>query len=116
MNKTKKNHGWVVTGVNPLTQLREVISTVMLWDVAVNKAATNHTHINLKVMRYNQLEVTQQGIIKQQSLTFGTNHILDVSEEGDIYCDGITCEAWKDTASRCDSCPVPPIKQKMYDN
>lgn len=111
MKQTRTNHGWVITGVNPLSQLREVISSAMLWDIAVNKAATNHTHRDVKVQRYNPLEVTKQGIIKQQSLTFGDNHRLEISEEGVIYCDGLTCAAWMDTASRCDSCPVPPQKQ-----
>lgn len=127
MNKTRTNynlssrasrkrltekHGWVITGVNPLTELREVISVEMLWDIAVNKAATNHTHYDVKVQRYNPQEITKQSVIKQQSLTFNTNHRLDVSEEGVIYCDGLTCAAWMNTDSRCDSCPVPPQKQK----
>lgn len=80
MKHTRTNHGWVITGVNPLTELREVISSAMLWDVAVNKAATNQTHLNVKVQRYNPLEVTKQGIIKQQSLTFSDNHRLEISE------------------------------------
>lgn len=112
MKRIITNHGWVITGVNPLTELREVISSAMLWDVAVNKAATNKTHVSVKVQRYNPQEITKQGIIKQQSLTFSTNHRLDVSEEGVIYCDGLTCSAWMDTASRCDNCPVPPQKQQ----
>lgn len=110
MKRTTTNHGWVITGVNPLTELREVISTEMLWDVAVSKATTNHTHINVQVIRYNPQEINNQGIIKQQSLTFGDNHRLEVSEEGVIYCDGLTCAAWMDTASRCDNCPIPPTK------
>lgn len=110
MKQTRSNNGWVITGVNPLTELREVISTEMLWDVAVSKATTNHTHINVQVIRYNPQEINNQGIIKQQSLTFGDNHRLDVSEEGVIYCDGLTCAAWTDTASRCDNCPIPPTK------
>lgn len=61
-------HGWVVTGINPLTELREVISTEMLWDIAVNKAAANHTHHDVKVQRYNPQEITKQGIVMQQTL------------------------------------------------
>lgn len=61
-------HGWVVTGINPLTELREVISTEMLWDIAVNKAAANHTHHDVKVQRYNPQEITTQGIVMQQIL------------------------------------------------
>lgn len=111
MKQAITNQGWVITGVNPLSQLREVISGAMLWDIAVNKAATNKSHLNVQVQRYNPQEITKQGVIKQQSLTFGDNHRLEVSEEGVIYCDGQTCAAWMDTASRCDNCPVPPQKQ-----
>ena len=71
---SKKNltdkHGWVVTGINPLTELREVISTEMLWDVAVSKAAINKTHLDVQIMRYNPQIITKQGIIIQQSLPF----------------------------------------------
>ena len=110
MSKTTTNHGWVITGVNPLTELREVISSEMLYDVAVNKAATNHTHIDVKVQRYNPQEINRKGITMQQSIIFGEQHRLDISEEGVIYCDGMMCAAWMNTASRCDSCVVPPQK------
>ena len=105
-------HGWVVTGINPLTELREVISIEMLWDVAVSKAATNKTHLDVQIMRYNPQIINKQGIIMQQSLPFADIHRLEISEEGVIYCDGLTCAAWMNTDSRCDSCPVPPQKQK----
>lgn len=68
MKQTTNNPGWVITGINPLSQLREVISTEMLWDIAVNKAATNHTHRDVKVQRYIPQEINKQGIIIQQTL------------------------------------------------
>lgn len=68
MKRTTTNHGWVITGVNPLSQLREVISTEMLWDIAINKAATNHTHRDVKVQRFNPQEINKQGIVIQQTL------------------------------------------------
>lgn len=68
MDQKRTNNGWVITGVNPLSQLREVISTVMLWDIAVNKAATNHTHRDVKVQRFNPQEINRQGIVIQQIL------------------------------------------------
>lgn len=74
MKQTRTNNGWVITGVNPLTELREVISTEMLWDIAVNKAATNHTHRDVKVQRFNPQEITKQGIVIQQTLELGHKH------------------------------------------
>lgn len=68
MNKASNNHVWLITGINPLSQLREVISTEMLWDIAVNKAATNHTHRDVKVQRFNPQEINRQGIVIQQTL------------------------------------------------
>lgn len=68
MKRTTTNHGWVITGVNPLTELREVISTEMLWDVAVSKATTNHTHKNVQIVCYNPQDFNKQGVIKQQTL------------------------------------------------
>lgn len=68
MKQKRANNGWVITGVNPLSQLREVISTEMLWDIAVNKAATNHTHRDVKVQCYNPQEINKQGIVIQQTL------------------------------------------------
>lgn len=68
MKQTTNNHGWVITGVNPLTELREVISTEMLWDVAVSRATTNHTHRDVKVQCFNPQEINKQGIIIQQTL------------------------------------------------
>lgn len=68
MKRTTTNHGWVIIGVNPLSQLREVISTEMLWDIAINKAATNHTHRDVKVQRFNPQEINKQGIVIQQTL------------------------------------------------
>lgn len=62
MSKTTNNHGWVITGVNPLSQLREVISSAMLWDIAVNKAATNHTHRDVKVQRLNPQEINNPNL------------------------------------------------------
>lgn len=110
MKRITTNHGWVITGVNPLTELREVISTEMLWDVAVSKATTNHTHINVQVIRYNPQEINKQGIVKQQSLTFGDNPRIVTTEEGVVYCDGLTCCTWMNKSSRCDNCPITPSK------
>lgn len=66
--KQEKKHGWVVTGVNPLTELREVISNEMLWDIAVGRAAVNHTHRDVKVQRFDPQGINRQGIVIQQTL------------------------------------------------
>lgn len=68
MKRTTTNHGWVITGINPLTELREVISTEMLYDVAVKRAAINQTHRDVQVRRYKSRDINKQGIIKQQTL------------------------------------------------
>lgn len=68
MKQTTKNHGWVITGVNPLTELREVISTEMLYDVAVKRALINKTHRDVQVRRYESRDINKQCIIKQQTL------------------------------------------------
>ena len=112
MKQTTNNHGWVITGVNPLTELREVISNEMLWDVAVSRATTNHTHRDVKIMRYNPQEINKKGVIKQQSLSFGDSHRIETTEEGVIYCDGLTCAAWMNETGRCDNCPI--TTQKLH--
>lgn len=53
----------------------------------------------------------EQCKIKQPGHPFGYSPRIETTEEGVIYCDGITCTAWMNYSSKCDNCPILSQKQ-----